>query len=107
LVWRTERCQQRDRLRQPLQPTAQNQLIKDIGADIGQSTNELRTFIYTLYNDPLVTFIADIWGRTLPQSTAEGNKALAATVKEQSAQIQKVSAQLEATKAAPQMVNNP
>jgi hypothetical protein len=33
--------------------------------------------------------------------------ALAATVKEQAAQIQKVSAQLEASKPAPQMVNNP
>ena len=33
--------------------------------------------------------------------------ALAATVKEQAAQIQKVSAQLEATKPAPQVVNNP
>jgi hypothetical protein len=30
-----------------------------------------------------------------------------ATVKEQAAQIQKVSAQLEATKPAPQVVNNP
>jgi hypothetical protein len=50
------------------QSIGQDQLISDIAADIGQSTNELRTFIYTLYNDPLVTFIADIWGRTLPQS---------------------------------------
>jgi hypothetical protein len=33
--------------------------------------------------------------------------ALAATVKEQAAQIQKVSAQLEAGKPAPQVVNNP
>jgi hypothetical protein len=33
--------------------------------------------------------------------------SLAATVKEQAAQIQKVSAQLEASKPAPQMVNNP
>jgi uncharacterized coiled-coil protein SlyX len=33
--------------------------------------------------------------------------ALAATVKEQSAQIQKVSAQLEASKSEPQVVNNP
>jgi hypothetical protein len=33
--------------------------------------------------------------------------ALAATVKEQAAQIQKVSAQLEASKPAPQVVNNP
>ena len=33
--------------------------------------------------------------------------ALTATVKEQSAQIQKVSAQLEASKPAPQVVNNP
>ena len=33
--------------------------------------------------------------------------ALAATVKEQAAQIQKVSTQLEASKCAPQMVNNP
>ena len=33
--------------------------------------------------------------------------ALTATVKEQAAQIQKVSAQLEASKPAPQMVNNP
>jgi hypothetical protein len=56
----------------------QDKLIEDIAADIGQSTNELRTFIYTLYNDPLVTFIAYVWGQTLPQSTAEGNKALAA-----------------------------
>jgi hypothetical protein len=32
--------------------------------------------------------------------------ALAATVKEQAAQIQKVSAQLEATKPAPQVVEN-
>jgi hypothetical protein len=32
---------------------------------------------------------------------------LAETVKEQSAQIQKVSAQLEASKAASQVVNNP
>jgi len=31
----------------------------------------------------------------------------AATVKEQAAQIQKVSAQLEASKPAPQVVNNP
>ena len=33
--------------------------------------------------------------------------SLIATVKEQSAQIQKVSAQLEASKPAPQVVNNP
>jgi hypothetical protein len=33
--------------------------------------------------------------------------ALAATVKEQAAQIQKVSAQLEASKPSPQVVNNP
>jgi hypothetical protein len=33
--------------------------------------------------------------------------SLVATMKEQAAQIQKVSAQLEASKAAPQMVNNP
>jgi len=33
--------------------------------------------------------------------------SLAATVKEQASQIQKVSAQLEASKPAPQMVNNP
>jgi hypothetical protein len=33
--------------------------------------------------------------------------AFAATVKEQAAQIQRVSAQLEASKPAPQMVNNP
>ena len=36
-----------------------------------------------------------------------GMTALAATVKEQAAQIQKVSAQLEASKSAPQVVNNP
>ena len=35
-----------------------------------------------------------------------GMTALAATVKEQGAQIQKVSAQLEASKSAPQVVNN-
>jgi hypothetical protein len=33
--------------------------------------------------------------------------SLTATVKEQAAQIQKVSAQLEASKPAPQVVNNP
>jgi trimeric autotransporter adhesin len=36
-----------------------------------------------------------------------GMTALAATVKEQAAQIQKVGAQLEASKPAPQVVNNP
>jgi uncharacterized coiled-coil protein SlyX len=36
-----------------------------------------------------------------------GMTALAATVKEQAAQIQKVSSQLEASKPAPQVVNNP
>ena len=36
-----------------------------------------------------------------------GMVALAATVKEQAAQIQKVSAQLEASKPAPHVVNNP
>jgi hypothetical protein len=36
-----------------------------------------------------------------------GMEALIATVKEQAAQIQKVSAQLEASKPAPQVVNNP
>jgi precorrin-4 methylase len=35
-----------------------------------------------------------------------GIEALAATVKEQASQIQKVSAQLEANKPAPQVVNN-
>jgi hypothetical protein len=33
--------------------------------------------------------------------------ALTATMKEQAAQIQKVSAQIEASKPAPQVVNNP
>ena len=36
-----------------------------------------------------------------------GMTALIGTVKEQAAQIQKVSAQLEASKAAPQVANNP
>ena len=36
-----------------------------------------------------------------------GMEALTATVKEQAAQIQKVSAQLELSKPAPQVVNNP
>jgi hypothetical protein len=36
-----------------------------------------------------------------------GMTALAATVKEQASQIQRVSAQLEASKPASQMVNNP
>ena len=36
-----------------------------------------------------------------------GMTALAATVKKQASQIQKVSAQLEASKPAPQVVNNP
>jgi len=36
-----------------------------------------------------------------------GMIALAATVKEQATQIQKVNAQLEASKPAPQVVNNP
>jgi hypothetical protein len=46
----------------------QGQLINDIAGDIGQSKDELLYFIYRLYNDPLVTFISDIWSRTLPQS---------------------------------------
>jgi hypothetical protein len=89
------------------QSIKEDQLISDIAAVIGQSTNELRTFIYTLYNDPLVTFIAYIWGRTLPQSTAEGNKAFDAIVKEQAPQIQNVIAKLEPIKPAPQVVSNP
>jgi hypothetical protein len=44
----------------------QDQLIRDIARDIGQSEDELRYFICRLYNDPLVTFISDIWSRTLP-----------------------------------------
>ena len=36
-----------------------------------------------------------------------GMETLTAQLKEQAAQIQKVSAQLEASKPAPQMVNNP
>ena len=36
-----------------------------------------------------------------------GMTVLIGTVKEQAAQIQKVSAQLETSKAAPQVVNNP
>jgi DNA-binding CsgD family transcriptional regulator len=39
--------------------------------------------------------------------TAAAAIALAAMVKEQASQIQKVSAQLEASKPAPQVVNNP
>jgi hypothetical protein len=42
---------------------------------------------------------------TIPQLKS-GIEALAATVKEQASQIQKVSAQLEANKPAPQVVNN-
>ena len=38
---------------------------------------------------------------------ATAGSCIAATVKEQAAQIQKVSAQLEASKPAPQVVNNP
>jgi trimeric autotransporter adhesin len=37
----------------------------------------------------------------------KGMETLTAQLKEQAAQIQKVSAQLEATKPAPQVVNNP
>jgi hypothetical protein len=50
-----------------LQSINQDHLISDIARDIGQSEDELRTFIYALRRDPLVTFINDIWGRTLPQ----------------------------------------
>jgi hypothetical protein len=38
---------------------------------------------------------------------AAGNSTLAAMVREQAAQIQRVSPQLEASKPAPQVVNNP
>ena len=41
------------------------------------------------------------------QDLERGMAALSATVKEQAAQIQKVSAQLEESKPTPQMVNNP
>jgi len=47
----------------------QDKLIHDLARDIGRSQDELRYFIYRLYNDPLVTFISDIWSRTLPQSS--------------------------------------
>jgi hypothetical protein len=38
---------------------------------------------------------------------AQQLEAVTARLKEQAAQIQKVSAQLEASKAAPQVINNP
>ena len=45
-------------------------------------------------------------GATIAQLKS-GIEVLTATVKEQAAQIQKVTAQLEASKPAPQVVNNP
>ena len=45
-------------------------------------------------------------GATIAELKKE-SAGFAATVKEQAAQIQKVSAQLEASKSAPQVVNNP
>jgi septal ring factor EnvC (AmiA/AmiB activator) len=48
-------------------------------------------------------------GKNFEAAIAQQQKeitALTATVKEQAAQIQKVSAQLEASKPAPQLVNN-
>jgi hypothetical protein len=48
----------------------------------------------------------EVQGKTIADLKS-GMTALAATVKEQATQIQKVSAQLEASKPAPQVVNNP
>jgi hypothetical protein len=45
-----------------------DKLIADVAQDIGQTVDEIRAFIYELYNDPLVTFIADMWSRSLPRS---------------------------------------
>jgi hypothetical protein len=45
-------------------------------------------------------------GKTIAELKS-GMTALTATIKEQAAQIQKVSAQFEASKPAPQVVNNP
>jgi hypothetical protein len=43
-------------------------VMPSIATVLGQTPEELRVFICTLYYDPLVAFIADLWGRTMPQS---------------------------------------
>jgi hypothetical protein len=64
----------------------------------------------------LQVFVANVNAMLLNEFLKEHKKtekseatlaSLIATVKEQAAQIQKVSAQVEASKAAPQVVNNP
>jgi hypothetical protein len=64
----------------------------------------------------LQVFVANVNAMLLNEFLKEHKKtekleatlaSLIATVKEQAAQIQKVNAQLEASKAAPQVVNNP
>jgi hypothetical protein len=41
------------------------QLVIDVGKVIGQSPQELKTFIYNMYYDPMVKLIYEIWGRYL------------------------------------------
>lgn len=42
-----------------------NKLISNLASVVGQTTDELKAFIYNLYYDPLGSFIYDIWGRCL------------------------------------------
>ena len=43
-----------------------DRLIADVAKDIDQTVDEIRAFIFELYNDPLVRFINDLWNRSLP-----------------------------------------
>ncbi len=40
-------------------------LVASIAAVLGQTSDELKAFVYNIYYDPVVVFIYDVWGRYL------------------------------------------
>jgi hypothetical protein len=51
-------------------------VIGSISQVLEQTPEELTVFICNLYYDPLVVFIADLWGRTMPQSAPSNTEQL-------------------------------
>jgi hypothetical protein len=46
-------------------------VITDVAQLLGQTTDELKAFIYNMYYDPMVRFIYEIWGRYLNRPVAK------------------------------------
>lgn len=62
------------------------QLVNDVAKVIGQTPQELKTFIYNMYYDPMVKLIYEIWGRYLNRPVertlmADSHAAAAAVLK--------------------------